>query len=74
VFVAVGRVGCVLSSQVAAFVSLANATGRWNYYCGRIADASVDETFRRESGRWRYEARPQIAKGAPPTRPNAYVP
>jgi hypothetical protein len=47
VFVAVGRVGCVLSSQVAAFVSLANATGRWNY-CGRIADASVDNLPERE--------------------------
>ena len=30
-FVAVGRVGCTVSPQVEAFVSLANATGRWNW-------------------------------------------
>ena len=45
-FVAVGCVGCVLRPQVEAFVSLANATGRWNC-CGRIADASLDEIWRR---------------------------
>jgi hypothetical protein len=46
-FDGVARVDCALRPHVDAFVSLANATGRWRY-CGRIADADFDEIWQRE--------------------------